>query len=105
MTKLMLKICNQVLNDQLLHLNRVHFHQFLPLIVPTNMNIRHQTLKSASVMVLRDPETHKNHFDVHQEHITTSKNKAYPTKATKETQITVIQAIQTSLTIFTKNYR
>jgi hypothetical protein len=44
MTELMLKICYQVLNDQLAHLNRVHFNQFLALFVPTNKTIRHQTL-------------------------------------------------------------
>jgi hypothetical protein len=104
MTELLLKICYQVLNDQLPHLNHAHFLQFLASNVPTNMTImnkRHETLKTAAVMALNDPEVHKNHFEVHQEHRTITKNKAYPAEVTKETHITVIQAIQTSLTLST----
>jgi hypothetical protein len=104
MTELLLKIRYQVLNDQPPNSTMFIFFSFLASNEPTNMiivNKRHKTLKTVAVMALNDPEVHKNHFDVHQEHRTITKNKAYSAEVTKETHIMVIQTIQTSLTLST----
>ena len=94
MNDLNLKIRYTIKNDDdYAHNPHVNFLQFIINNVFPNvmiMNKRHENLKVAAVMALKTFDIYKNHFEIH---------KVESRKQNGEHQVTVIQTIQTHLTL------